>query len=246
MVWWWWVIPGAVAVIGLAFLLSGLGWMFRGRPVKGGRGVIFGAVPLAVAAIVALMGLNLQTYQRLALDRQWVGTLLFQETGENTYRMVFTSPVGEQTIACDAPAREGEARPFEDVRGDQWLMRARVIRWKPWATVLGLNAQYRLDSIDGTWEDQQVRRTVLPTVVDLRPVRRTGVDFLPTAQFVSRYAPLIDVSSGPVAGEAAFWPMADGAQYKVCLTAQGDLRVEAENAAAVDAVNEWMERQAQD
>ncbi len=44
MVAWWWVIPGFVAVVGLAFALSGVGWMFRGRPFKGGRGVIGGAL----------------------------------------------------------------------------------------------------------------------------------------------------------------------------------------------------------
>ena len=29
MVWWWWIIPGFVAVVGLAIALSGIGWMFR-------------------------------------------------------------------------------------------------------------------------------------------------------------------------------------------------------------------------
>lgn len=38
MVWWWWIIPGFVAMIGLAFALSGLGWMFS-RPASQRAGV---------------------------------------------------------------------------------------------------------------------------------------------------------------------------------------------------------------
>ena len=56
MVWWWWIIPGFVAVIGLAVALSGLGWMFRGRPFKGGRGVFGGALFLGIGAIIAIVG----------------------------------------------------------------------------------------------------------------------------------------------------------------------------------------------
>ena len=59
MVWWWWIIPGFVAVIGLAIALSGVGWMFRGRPFKGGRGVLGGGVFLGIAAIAGLLGLNI-------------------------------------------------------------------------------------------------------------------------------------------------------------------------------------------
>lgn len=239
MVWWWWIIPGFVAVIGLAFVLSGLGWLFRGRPFKGGRGVLGGALFLGVGAVLGLIGLNIQTYHRLAEARQCVATLHFTGVGvPNTYRLVVTEPVSP--LADCNNVTSGQAHEFAEVRGDEWMMRARVIRWKPWATVLGLNAQYRLDSLDGTWSDQETRRTTLPTVADLRPVPSTGIDFLPLAETVSKYAPILE--AGPTAGEAAYWPIANDARYYVYLTAQGDLRVETANNAAVDAVNEWMAR----
>lgn len=239
MVAWWWVIPGFVAVIGLAIALSGLGWMFRGRPFKGGRGVAGGGLVLATAAAVGLMGLNIQSYHRLGVDRQCVAVIQFTSVSENVYSMAFQEPQDQAADCRQATLSEARVLPrAEQMAGDEWLMRARVIRWKPWATVLGLDAQYRLESIDGTWGDQDTRRSSLPTVVDLRPARRTGLDFMPFAQFLSQYAPILE--AGPTAGEAAYWPMAHNARFNIYLTAQGDLRVEAANPEAVDAVSEWV------
>lgn len=228
MVWWWWVIPGALAVIGLAFVLSGLGWMFRGRPMKGGRGVLFGGVPLAIAAIVALMGLNIQTYHRLGEAQRQIATISFERVqgSDRTYNVTLTE------IVDGAP---GKSHTFQ-ATGDDWMVSSRVIRWKPWATVLGLDAQYRLDRFDSRYRDIQTAQTTPPSVYDLRPQRRTGVDFLPIVRPISDKIPLVDV---PEHGQAVYWPMADGAAYRIDITAQGQLLPDETNEAAAEAVAEW-------
>ena len=35
------------------------------------------------------------------------------------------------------------------LHGDEWRVEAQVLRWKPWANVLGLDTQYRLDRLSG-------------------------------------------------------------------------------------------------
>ncbi|MBY0568195.1 MAG: hypothetical protein K2P70_12845 [Hyphomonadaceae bacterium] len=228
MVWWWWVIPGVVAVIGLAIALSGLGWMFRGRPFKGGRGVLGGGVFLAAGAVVALIGLNIQTYHRLGEAQRQVATISFEQVQgtDRTYNVTLTE------IVDGAP---GETHTFQ-ATGDDWMISSRVIRWKPWATVLGLDAQYRLDRFDSRYRDVAAAQTTPPSVYNLLPERRTGVDFLPIVQATGDNLPLVDT---PEHGQAVYWPMADGAAYRIDITAQGQLLPDEVNEAAAEAVASW-------
>ncbi|MBL8543991.1 MAG: hypothetical protein JNJ63_09280 [Hyphomonadaceae bacterium] len=230
MVWWWWVVPGLVAVIGLAFALSGLGWMFRGKPFKGGRGVGGGAAFLAVGGVLSLMGLNIQSYHRLGEAQRQVATIAFHqvEGTPNTYDVTVTEAPGED-------GTPGSVHNFQ-ATGDDWMISARVLRWKPWATVLGLDAQYRLDRFDSRYRDIAVAQSTPPSVYDLRPARRTGLDFLPAAQAVGQYVPLVDT---PEHGQAVYWPMADGAEYRIDITAQGQLLPDEVNEAAAEAVARW-------
>jgi hypothetical protein len=116
------------------------------------------------------------------------------------------------------------------------MISSRVIRWKSWATVLGLEAQYRLDRFDSRYRDVATAQTTPPSVYDLRPARRTGVDFLPIVRAAGDRLPLVDT---PEHGQAVYWPMADGAVYRIDITAQGQLLPDEVNEAAAEAVAEW-------
>ncbi len=226
MVWWWWIAPAVVGVFGLAVVLSGLGWIFRGRPFKGGRGVFGGGLVLAVGSALALLGLNIQTYHRLTAERP-VATIELRQKGPQLFEATLTEePNGDQPAVT---------RTF-DVHGDEWRLEARVLRWKPWATVLGLDSQYRLDRFSGRYSETHEEQTRERTVVDLKPERSTGIDFLPVAQTLAEYVPLVDI---PSYGEGVYMPMADGARYKVTILSSGGLLPRSDNEAAAEAIAGW-------
>ncbi len=228
MHWWWWIIPGVVGIMGLAIALSGLGWMFRGHPFKGGRGVLGGGLFLGIGAVLGLIGLNIQTYHRLGEAQRQVATIEFKQTGENSYDVTLTEAAGEDGAA-------GPVHQF-NATGDDWVIKARVLRWRPWATVLGLDAQYRLDRFESAYRDIDQARTTPPSVESLLPERRTGIDFMPVAETVGKFTPMVDT---PEHGQAVYWPMADGAIYRVDITAQGQLLPDEVNEAAAEAVAQW-------
>jgi hypothetical protein len=176
------------------------------------------------------MGLNIQSYHRLGEAQTQVAQITFDkvEGTQNTYNVTVTE-------APHADGTPGAVHNFQ-ATGDDWMISARVLRWKPWATVLGLDAQYRLDRFDSRYRDIATAQTTPPSVQDLRPVRRTGIDFLPFAQAVGKYAPLVDT---PEHGQAIYWPMADDAQYRIDITAQGQLLPDEINEAAAEAVAQW-------
>lgn len=221
MVWWWWIIPGLVAVIGLALVLSGLGWMFRGRPFKGGRGVLSGGAFLGVGALVGLLGLNVQTYHRLTYERP-VATIEVKQKAPQLFEAIVVEPPTEQDP-------QGITRTFE-VHGDEWRIEARVLKWKSWASVLGLDSQYRLDRFSGRYTDTQQELTGERSVYDIRPTRQSGIDLWPVAREYRAYVPLVDT----LHGSGTYMPMVEGAHYEVRIT-QGGLIARPTNEVAAEA-----------
>lgn len=220
MVWWWWILPAVVGVFGLAIVLSGLGWVFRGRPFKGGRGVFGGGMLIAVGALLSLLGLNIQTYHRLAYERPVAEITLAQ--------------LGPQEFNATLKQADGTQHDYR-LTGDQWRVEARVLKWKPWANVLGLDSQYRLDRLSGRYESTQDELNAERSAYDIRPERSTGIDLWPLARKFSQYAPVVDT----LYGSGAYMPMADGARYDVRITQSGLIARPLNERAAEASSSGW-------
>lgn len=216
MVSWWWFIPAAVAVTGGLILISGLTSLFKGRFLGGLFGSAAGGVLLAGALGAALLGQNVQTYSRLTYERPVAG-LTVRQLAPQYFEVTVTQPANG-----DLPARTA----VYPVNGDEWRMEAQVLKWKPWANVVGLDSQYRLDRLSGRYQDIEQERTGARSVHALYQDETgtiAGVQMpwsLSTWDMARKYRRYVDAVD-TLYGSAAYMPMADGGTYEVWITQSG-------------------------
>ena len=205
------------ALVGILLLFTAIRRLRR-RKVLGG--VLNGAtalVLLLLSVCAALIAANLRTYQRLSFE-QPAGELQFARTGEREFNAVLTYPSGERANFA--------------LRGDEWQVDARVLKWHAFANLVGFDTAYRLERIGGRYTRVEDERAQARTVYSLHPPQR--IDPWELAHRYRSWLPWLDA----VYGSATFLPMADGALYEIKVSQSG-LIARPLNQAARDAVGGW-------
>jgi hypothetical protein len=226
MVWWWWILPAAVAVLGGLWLISSLIGLFKGRILSGLFGTAGGGLLLAAASAAALLGQNAQTYARLTYERP-VATITSRQLAPQYFEITVTQP---------AEGERAERTAVYPVHGDEWRMEAQVLRWKPWANILGLDSQYRLDRLSGRYQTIEQERTGARSVHALSSDAADpnglpwSLSVWDAAREYRRYVDAVDT----LYGSGAYMPMTDGGAYEVWITQSG-LIARPANAAAREA-----------
>jgi len=65
MPYWWWTLPALAGLPALALLAGGIGAIARHRPYRALGEIFTGGALLALAAVILLVGLDIQTFSRL-------------------------------------------------------------------------------------------------------------------------------------------------------------------------------------
>lgn len=72
-------------------------------------------------------------------------------------------PTGEQSFHATMEFADGSQQSFS-LNGDELLVDAYVLKWKPWTNILGLHTAYRLDRVSGRYkaldDETQKQRSV--------------------------------------------------------------------------------------
>lgn len=212
----------SLTLLVFGFILAAIGVrnLFRARFWTAGSGLVGGAVFLGAGVALLSIAANLHTYARLTYEAP-VAELLFEARGPQRYQ------------ATLARLPEGDRQMFM-VNGDEWQLDARVLKWKGWANVLGLDAQYRLERIGGRYRDIEQERNGVRSVYALS--ENPGWDLWTWTIDRPGRLPFVDA----VYGSATYLPMADGARYRVTISQTG-LLARPMNSAAEAAAKSWMQ-----
>ncbi len=204
--------------LGLIFLALAISRLRRRKIVATGVHGVTGCCFLLLGGALVAVAFNLHSYQRLTHE-QSVAEIMFRQFEPNAYG------------ATLSPAGGGEARRFV-IRGDEWQIDARVLKWHGAANLLGLDSHFRLERLSGRYANLASEVNGARTVYGLVP--EAGLDLWGIVKRYQRWMPYVDA----IYGSAAYLPMANGARYEISVTQSG-LIARPANEAAVKAVAAW-------
>ena len=204
-------------LLALPFLLAAIRRLRRLKLVSGTMFFLAGGIVLLLAAGAALVSANLYTYARL--------------THEQEAARVSIRQLGPRHYVVSVQEKKAPPRHFE-LRGDEWQVDARVLKWRAMGNLVGFDTLYRLERLSGRYGDVVLERTAPRTVHAL--AAETQLDLWSLLNAHHQYVPFADA----LYGSAVYVPMAEGAEYAVTVSTSG-LVVRPANDAARKSVGGW-------
>ena len=205
------------ALLTLYFVFSMTRHAKRRRPVRATRSLAGGTASAFAGGASVMLAFSYYGYDRL-IDEQYVGRIQFSQSAPEQY-------VARLMV-------ENEQDQMYELLGNEWQMDARVVTWKPPATLLGLDPIFRLDRLSGRYAEIVDERSKVRSVHALsEPVT------MDVWQFARKYPKLMPGVDAHY-GTATYLPMADDAVFEVTMTRTG-LIARPANEAAANAVGQW-------
>ncbi|MCP4075135.1 MAG: hypothetical protein GY744_02995 [Gammaproteobacteria bacterium] len=192
----------------LALIACMIGWRFvhqvkRKRIVSSLLWSTQGVLVFSISILVLLVYSNLHTYQRLTYEAH-IADVHVTQLEARKYQLSVSSSEQDKT------------RLYYILQGDQWQLDARILKWKGWANLIGLDSYYQLDRLSGRYEDVEQARLMLPTIHDLTPESR-GIDLWKLKKMYQAKLGFVDT----LFGQGIFMPMIDGAHFRVSIGQSG-------------------------
>lgn len=213
------LIVGAILLLFALFLLIRRGVL--GILVRS----ILPLILLVFSIVLIFSGFDMMSYHQL-LKESAAGTVHFEKNSPQTYTA---------TLITD-----DQNKHYFQLKGDQWQIDARVIRWHPSLARIGFKTIYRMERISGRYhsihQELHAERTVYPIVLSGSFSRYlgSGIDIWAQLKQMSWLQQWVDASYG----SATYVPMVDGAVYEVKMGYSG-LSAHPVNTASREAVTAW-------
>ncbi|WP_461482212.1 cation/multidrug efflux pump [Porticoccus sp.] len=212
--------PSMLLPLGLAalLLLVALRLLLKGGMLAAVVRAVVGLTLLFLSILLFLAGYDLLSYRPL-LREEAVVTLQFQKLAPQSYRVLLVEAGGEQYRY--------------HLKGDQWQLDVRLLRWHPSLASIGFKSLYRLDRLSGRYADIRQQLQNSPSAHQLGD-SPTGFD----TWLMLKHFPWLREWVDAQYGTATFLPMANGAVFDVKL-AYGGLLARPVNPPAEAAIADW-------
>lgn len=192
----------ACAVFALIFLAASRRCLRERR--YGGAGLRMLFLLAFLVAAIGLGALAAALYHYFSLE------------GETRVGEIAIRQIEPQRWSARLETADGQHRSYE-LRGDEWQLDARLVRWELPALLAGAPPLYRLERLSGRYrdvgQDREAQRTVYDLAADAFP------DLWTLKKQFPQYLPFVDADYG----SAAYLPMLDGARYEISLGPRGGL-----------------------
>jgi len=211
----------------LAFIFVGLlsrawGRAKRGKLLRAGFYSLPAVVTLMALFLLLLIISNLTTYHRLTYERDILRLAVQQESPQ------------DYQITLEYLDTDGEKRIDRyQLKGDEWQLDAKILKWKGWANLIGLDSYYQLDRISGRYRDFE-EATGKPLSAYHLAGEQRGINLWELKRLMKTRLPILDAYFG----QAVFLPMEQGAVYTISINQSG-LLARPHNEIGQQAVENW-------
>src|SRR2546423_5303504 len=190
------------AALGLVLLItSRSAWRDR-RRLGSLTGLLAAALSLTLAALCGAITIGVRGYRAL--------------TEEVVAATIKTEPLGPQHFRATVTLPDSSLHMF-DLAGDAVYVDAHVLKWRPWANLMGLHTAYELDRIAGRYQALRDEQTRERTVYSLAADKPFDAFDLAHRYWVLR--PFVDAQYGSATFIGATAP--GGATYEVRVSTTG-------------------------
>ncbi len=165
---------------------------------------------------------NLMIYQRLTLERE-IARITISEIAEQNYQIELQSLDADQNGRIESYI----------LWGDEWRLEAKILKWRGWANLIGMDSYYQLDRISGRYRNIQ-QATGQPVTAFQLSAKQRGINLWELKRLMKKNLPLLDAYFG----QGVFLPLEHGAVYTISINQSG-LLARADNEIGQQAVDNW-------
>ena len=187
-------------VLGILVVIAALYSFFRLRIPQSGIRMAVGLLLLTLGAIAGTISVGMMGYRAL--------------TREDVAARIVVQPAGRQRFIATFRFPDGREATYE-LAGDEIYVDAHILKWHPYANMIGLHTAYEIDRVAGRYHTVKDERDAMRTVHALG--RDKPIDLYELRTRYSILSPLFDAEYG----SATFIPVTRPAELELRVSTTG-------------------------